>query len=170
MTTAPVRLPVLLLGLMLGAAACRTEPPSRAHVRRPAPAWVLKDLSGGTTSSAEFRGKVMVLNFWADWCAPCRAEIPGFVALQEKFAERGLVVVGVSVGGTTTTALARFVREARINYPVLIADDKMQAAFGGARPIPMTFIIDREGGIVVRHTGFMPAERLEMEIVPLIGR
>lgn len=110
----------------------------------------------------------MLLNFWADWCAPCRAEIPGFVALQEEHRERGLVVVGISVGGTTPTALARITRELRINYPVLVADEQVQAAFGGARPIPQTFVIDREGRIVTRHTGFTPAARLAAEVVPLL--
>ena len=160
---------ILATAVCVELTACRTESLG-PRKRRPAPAWTLKDLQGKPVSSAEFRGKVVLLNFWADWCAPCRAEIPGLVALQEKFAEQGLVVVGVSVGGTSTTALARFVREARINYPVLIADDKMQAAFGGARPIPMTFVIDREGGIVVRHTGLMTAAQLEALIAPLLDR
>ena len=170
MTPAPGRVPPLLLALVLGlvVAACRTTPQVRQP--RPAPAWTLKDAHGVKVSSANFQGKVVVVNFWSDWCAPCRAEIPGFVALQEEFRERGLVVVGISVGGATPMALARITRELRINYLVLIADEKVQASFGGARPVPVTFVIDREGNMVARHNGFMPIAQLEAEIAPLLDR
>jgi peroxiredoxin len=135
----------------------------------PAPAWKLQDVNGKTISSADFKGKVVVLDFWATWCPPCRAEIPGFVELQKQYGKDGVVVIGASVESSDEiVAVRKFAEKFGINYPVGVADQDSVRAFGGVDAIPTTFIIDREGRIVSRHLGFTEKADLEKEIKPLL--
>src|SRR5277367_6077030 len=91
-----------------------------------APAWKLQDLDGKTVSSDNFKGKVVILDFWATWCPPCRAEIPGLIDLQKAYGKQGLMVVGVSVDQGGTDVIKPFVEKFGMNYPVLVTDDKVQ--------------------------------------------
>jgi len=133
-----------------------------------APAWKLQDLAGKTVSSEDFKGKVVVLDFWATWCPPCRAEIPGLIDLQKTYEKRGLMVVGVSLDQDGVDAVRSFVKKYGMNYPVLVGDDKIQRAFGGFDAIPVTLVIDREGHIVKRHLGLTGKDEFEAEIKPLL--
>jgi peroxiredoxin len=133
-----------------------------------APAWKLRDLDGKTVSSDDFKGKVVILDFWATWCPPCRAEIPGLIDLQKTYGKQGLMVVGVSVDQGGTDVIKSFVEKFGMNYPVLVADDKVQQAFGGFDAIPVTLVIDRQGRIVKRHLGLTEKDEFEAEIKPLL--
>ena len=133
-----------------------------------APAWELKDVDGKTVKSSDFAGKVVVLDFWATWCPPCKAEIPGFVELQKQYGDKGLVIVGVSLDEQGPEVVTPFMNQFSINYPVVMGDAKIVQAFGGIRGIPTTFVIDRSGKIVSGHVGFAPKETFEKEIVPLL--
>ena len=133
-----------------------------------APAWKLQDLDGKTVSSDDFKGKVVILDFWATWCPPCRAEIPGLIDLQKTYGKQGLMVVGVSVDQGGTDVIKPFVEKFGMNYPVLVADDKVQQAFGGFDAIPVTLVIDRQGRIVKRHLGLTEKDEFEAEIKPLL--
>ena len=133
-----------------------------------APAWKLQDLDGKTVSSDDFKGKVVILDFWATWCPPCRAEIPGLIDLQKAYGKQGLMVVGVSVDQGGTDVIKPFVEKFGMNYPVLVADDKVQQAFGGFDAIPVTLVIDRQGRIVKRHLGLTEKDEFEAEIKPLL--
>src|SRR5882724_8985988 len=117
----------------------------------PSPGWVLRDVDGKTVQSADFKGKVVILDFWATWCGPCKAEIPGFIALQEKYGKDGLVVIGISVDEDGAAVVKKFAGQLGINYPVVLADQKTTRAFGGIEVIPTTFIVDRTGHVVKRH-------------------
>ena len=143
----------LVLGFIIGALSLlRAEPVAPAA----APAWKLKDVNGVEVSSDKFKGKVLIVDFWATWCGPCRTEIPGYVELQKKYGPDGLVVVGMSVDAQGPGVVKTFVEKNRINYQIVMADDAVQAAFGGAegiQAIPTTFIIDREGQIRDRKVG-----------------
>lgn len=122
----------------------------------PAPAWQLPDIAGRPVRSDQFKGKVVVLDFWATWCAPCRGEIPGYIKLETEFQKAGLAVVGVSLDQGGPAVVSRFITEHRLNYAVVMGDDKVVEAFGGVDAIPTTFIIDRHGVIRYRKVGAMP--------------
>ncbi|MCX7824124.1 MAG: TlpA family protein disulfide reductase [Verrucomicrobiae bacterium] len=114
------------------------------------------------------KGKVVIVDFWATWCPPCRQEIPGFIELQKKFGDKGLVVVGLSLDDDTAT-VADFVKEQRVNYPVFVVGQDTTAAWGGINSIPTTFILDKSGRKVGEpRVGFHPAEVFEKEIEPLL--
>ena len=126
-----------------------------------APAWQLKDLDGREVSSAQFKGKVVVVDFWATWCHPCVGEIPGYVALQKKYGADGLVIVGVSLDRVGPKQVKKFAETNGMNYVLVLGDDRVVEAFGGFDAIPTTFLINRSGRIVHKKTGAMPPEEYE---------
>ena len=137
--------------------------------KRPrAPAWELKDLDGNTVRMADYKGKVVILDFWATWCPPCKKEIPGFINLQKKYGDKGLVVIGVSLDEGGPAVVKPFAQKMGINYPLVMGDQKIAAAFGGIEAIPTTFIIDREGNVVTGHQGYADEATFESEIKPLL--
>ncbi|MBI4327134.1 MAG: TlpA family protein disulfide reductase [Chloroflexi bacterium] len=148
------------------AAGSDTKPENRAVA---APAWVLKDLNDKTVKSSDLKGKVVILDFWATWCGPCRMEIPGFIELQKNYGAKGLVVVGIALDEEGTTVVKPFATKAGINYTVLIGDAKVQRAFGDVNALPTTFVIDREGRIVSRHVGYADTKTFEHEIKRLLS-
>jgi peroxiredoxin len=124
--------------------------------------FTMKDLSGKNVKLSDFRGKVILLDFWATWCVPCKFEIPGFVELQEKYAKEGLQVIGVSVDDTLEK-LQPFVKEHKMNYPVLqgLGHDDVQEAYGPVVAIPTSVVISRDGLICARYTGLPPTKSSE---------
>ena len=129
-----------------------------------APDWQLNTLDGKRVKLSDFKGKVVILNFWATWCAPCRVEIPGFVMLQKKYGDKGLAVIGVSVDEQGPEVVKKFVKRFGMNYPVVMGNEKIAEAYGGIVAIPTTFVIDREGRIAGKHLGYEDKETFEKEI------
>jgi len=134
----------------------------------PAPVWQLRNVDGQTIHSSDFKGKVVILDFWATWCGPCQAELPGFIALQKQYEKQGLTVIGVSVDQIQPAEVKKFAQKSGMNYPVVLSDSNTDQAFGGIDAIPTTFVIDREGRIVKQHLGFTEKEEFEKEIKPLL--
>ncbi len=165
---AALTLGVAVVGLVVAAGHSETPASSMAGLPRTAPAWKLKDLEGKTVQLADFKGKVVILDFWATWCPPCRAEIPGFVALAKKYGAQGLAVVGVALDQGGEGLVKRFVKEQGVNYPVVLGDDEVVKAFGGIEAIPTTFVLDRSGRIVSHHVGFTDRKEFVKEIKPLL--
>ena len=163
MTMKRILLPLLAM-MVMAVSGVRADLP----VLGKAPAWKLKDLQGREVTSADFKGKVVVVDFWATWCPPCRAEIPGYIALQKKYADKGLVIVGVSVDENGAAAVAPFAKAKGINYQMLLFNDDVVAAFGGIEGIPTTFLIDREGNIRDKKVGMAEEADYEKRIVELL--
>jgi thiol-disulfide isomerase/thioredoxin len=132
-----------------------------------APAWKLKDVNGRAISSEQFKGKVIVVDFWATWCGPCRTEIPGYIELQKKYRKAGLVIIGVACDQDKNASeiVKNFIRKNGVNYQIVMADDDVQAAFGGMDAIPTTFIIDRAGNIRDRKVGAEPIADYEARLL-----
>ena len=128
-----------------------------------APAWELPLIGGGTLNSADLAGKIVVVDFWATWCPPCRAEVPHYVELQETYREKGLVIVGISFdeGANAEGRVVKFMEDYKINYPVVMGDAAVAEAFGGIEAFPTTFVVDREGRLVNRKVGYKPKSYLE---------
>ena len=136
-------------------------PTQIATAALPAPAWKLKDLDGREISSEQFKGKVVVLDFWATWCGPCVEEIPGYIALQKKYGSRGLVMVGVSLDRKGPAHVKQFARTNGMSYTLVMGDEAVVEAFGSFQAIPTTFLISRDGRILNQKTGAMPSEEYE---------
>ncbi len=130
----------------------------------PAPAWTLKDLDGKTVSLADFKGKVVVLDIWATWCPPCRAEIPHFIELQNEWKDKGVTVVGMSVDSTGAADVAKFAKDHGMNYPIVMADEATPTAYGADQGIPTTVVIDKNGNIVASHLGLTEKSVFEADI------
>jgi peroxiredoxin len=135
------------------ALGCATLSDAATVPPTPAPPWKLMDVDGNPVTLAQFKGKVVILDFWATWCPPCRTEIPGYMALLKKYAADGLVVVGVSVDTDGVGPVKKFIKEIGINYIVVMADDNIQEAYGPLQGFLTTFVIDRDGKIRVKKLG-----------------
>ena len=131
--------------------------------------FTLLDMDGNELKLSDYKGKVILLDFWATWCAPCRIEIPGFIELFDSYEDRGLVVLGISVDDSVE-ALQLYAEDMEMDYPVLIGDqrDDVKDAYGPLYGFPTTFLINRDGSICHQHTGFAPKERFESEILQLL--
>jgi peroxiredoxin len=145
------------------------ETGGRGEVGTTAPAYALPDLAGKTVTSDQFAGKVVILDFWATWCPPCKEEIPHLVRLQSKYRSQGLAIVGVSLDAGGAKDVAPFAEEHDVNYTMLLASDEVAKAYGGIPYIPITFVIDRQGVIVKRFMGYTDPEAFEEAVRPLLG-
>ena len=147
-------LPALVIALLcIPTVLPAQESKPGALVNAPAPAWTLKNLDGKDVRFADFKGKVVVIDFWATWCGPCRGEIPGYIALQKKYGRDGLVIIGVSIDQKGPVEVKKFVEKNGMNYTVVMADDAIVGAFGDFSSIPTTFLINRDGRIVHEKSG-----------------
>jgi thiol-disulfide isomerase/thioredoxin len=133
-----------------------------------APLLVSRDLEGRDVSLSSFRGKVVIVNFWATWCGPCRAEIPDLIALQEKYRDR-LQVIGVSEDEAPPELVKRFAAEHQMNYPVVMVTPEIERRFPGVGALPTSFIIDRESRLVQKHVGMLRRATTELETRALAG-
>jgi len=164
-----VAIELLHAGLMVAAPASAQLPVIR-FVRDPdpAPAFSLKDLGGKDLRVEAYRGKVVLLNFWATWCGPCREEIPGLIALQKHYAEK-LQIIGLVVDEDDEKNVRDVMQAEGINYPVAVADMKTRVDYGGIMALPTMFLINAEGRVVQKHVGLFNPALYETEIRALLG-
>jgi peroxiredoxin len=142
--------------------ACKAE--SQANLD-----FTVKDMHGANVRLADHKGKVILLNFWATWCPPCKAELPGFIELYDQYKDKGLVILGIS-GDDDPDTLKAFASEWKINYPLLVGRDEqaLLAAYGPIYGYPISVIVGRDGAVCGRHIGPATKEEFEREIKALL--
>jgi cytochrome c biogenesis protein CcmG, thiol:disulfide interchange protein DsbE len=168
---------ILILAVALALTAYLSTLPWRKSVEpRPrnvtvshllAPEFSLTDLGGQKLDLATYRGKVVLLNFWATWCAPCRTEIPHFVDLQNKYRDQGLQIIGISLDDDARPVRA-FYQQFKMNYPVAVGDASLAERYGGILGLPVSFLITCDERIYARHAGETDISVIEQEIKPLL--
>jgi peroxiredoxin len=129
-----------------------------------APDFELTSLEGKKVHLSDYRGKAVLLNFWATWCEPCKIEMPWFVQLEKQYGPEGLQVVGVAMDDTSEQEIARFAKDMGVNYPVLLGKESVGDAYGGVIHLPTTFYIDRSGKIVDRVEGLHSRHDIEESV------
>lgn len=148
-------------------------PPDYAAVNlmtnKTAPDFALKSVDGKTVKLSDYKGKVVILDFWATWCPPCRKGIPDLIELKNEFGKKGVEIIGISVDSKNTIAeVPSFVKDKKINYPVVYADKKVVSDYGGIESIPTSFIVDKSGKIVNKMIGLYPKDTYVDEINKLL--
>ena len=154
-------IPLLVLGL-LGAGTGTPQ-------RDPAPDFQLTDLNGKPLQLSALKGKVVILDFWATWCPPCRAEIPHFKELDAQYKSRGLEMIGISLDQGGESVVKSFLQEQGVTYPVALGDERIVRAYGGIRGIPTTFLIDKQGRIAKKLVGYHDKKVFEDQIRLLLA-
>lgn len=157
---------LFLTVVLLGVASVRVTGEEIPTNNRPAPALTFKDVTTGEkVSLSELKGKVVVVDFWATWCGPCLGEIPGYIALQEKYGKDGLVIVGVSLDQGGPKVVKKFAKEHAMNYTLVMGStddiDALTGTSGGDIVIPTTFLVGRDGRLVHAKRGAMSHEDYE---------
>jgi cytochrome c biogenesis protein CcmG/thiol:disulfide interchange protein DsbE len=162
-----------------GLVSCRgnTEAPSKQSGQtresavssaNTAPNFVLKDLDGKLVSLSDFKGKVVIIDFWATWCPPCLMEIPHFQSLYEEYSDRGLIVIGISLDQGGVNVVKPFVKSKGMTYPVVMGGRQVANDYGGIRGIPTTFVVDRKGDIVEKAVGYRDKAFFEKAVKELL--
>ncbi len=142
----------------------------RSANRTPAAEFTLNDENGAAVKLSDYRGKVVLLNFWATWCGPCGVEIPWFVDFEQKYKSQGFAVLGVSMDEEGWPAVKPFVAERKINYRILLGNDSMAQLYGGLDSLPTSYIIDRDGKVAFPpHIGLISKNEYINEIQCLLG-
>lgn len=133
-----------------------------------APPFLVNDLDGNAVSTAEWNGKIVVLNFWATWCPPCREEIPELIELANRYKDR-LIIIGVSMDDSAPEEVKQFAKAMGMNYPIVMGSREIVSEYGGVPALPTSFVINKDGRIVQKHVGLFPTEVYEGEIRALMG-
>jgi peroxiredoxin len=157
----------LLLGLLLFAGDMHAAPAVDTLLLKKAPTFVRKDLIGHRVDLSAYHGKVVLLNFWATWCAPCQLEMPHFTAWQKQYGPHGLQILGVSMDDDAGAARKACVK-LRVNYPVLMGDERLGTLYGGILGLPVTYLIDRKGRICAMFQGETDLKEMESKIKELL--
>jgi thiol-disulfide isomerase/thioredoxin len=158
----PLRLLIVLATVALVSAA-----PAVRATEQPAPPFSVKALDGKTLKLSDFHGRPVIVDFWATWCAPCKASMPHMNAMQERYRDQGLVVIGLSVDDGGTQKVRQFVEKNGVSFRIGMADDKVLDQYGPIRFIPTMFFINRKGEIVRRLQGYLDDETVESYVKEL---
>lgn len=158
----------LLVAASIAVATAQSAPAAQNLLNRQAPDFTRQDLHGHALHLKAFRGKVVLLNFWATWCAPCQVEMPVFAAWQRVYGAQGLAVVGISMDDDATAA-RQLVGRLKLDYPVAMGDARLGLRYGGVLGLPLTFLIDRKGVIRARFQGETDVKVIESRVRALLA-
>lgn len=161
--------------LFAGAHFARKNHPASASVQskfrgEPAPDFELATVDGAKVKLSDFRGKAVLLNFWATWCGPCKIEMPWFVELQKEYGPQGLQILGVAMDEADQGDIAKFAHDMGVNYPILIGKDEVGTSYGGVNVLPTTFFVDRDGKLVAREFGLQSRSVFVEHIKDALGQ
>jgi thiol-disulfide isomerase/thioredoxin len=135
---------------------------------KPAPKWELKDVEGRALRLSDYKGRVVLLNFWATWCAPCRAEMPDLVKWQREYKGKGLQVIGITYPPEELAEVREFIKSIKVNYPVALGEEQTKAMFDEGDILPVTVVIDKKGMIREIIRGIVFPEDFEHKVKPLL--
>ena len=135
-----------------------------------APQLTLKDLDGRTVRLSDYRGKVVLINFWATWCPPCRAEMPDLVRLQREHRNEGLQIIGITYPPERKARVKRFARSVKVNYPIVLGTRELKARFSSDETLPITVVIDRDGKVSEIISGILLPQEFDEKIKPLLKK
>jgi peroxiredoxin len=164
----------MVLGGLLACLACSPSHPvsaqslKSAKERKPAPDFELKDVNGKVIRLSDYKGKAVMIDFWATWCGPCQIEIPWFIDFQRKYKDQGFVVIGVSLDDDGWKAVTPFAEKMRINYPIVMGNDPTADLYGAAEALPTTVLVDRNGNVASIHVGLAGKQEFQDAIEKLL--
>jgi peroxiredoxin len=166
------KIPLIFLGslVLIIAAFILTKQPAMSKDFGPgkkAPEFSLKDVNGLERKLSDFKNKVMIIDFWATWCPPCREEIPHFIDLYNQYKGQGLEIIGIALDQNGERIVREFIAKNKINYTVLLGDNEVSDLYGGIDAIPTTFILDRDGNIKKKYIGYNDKNVFERDIKEL---
>ena len=153
---------------MVIASGCKKDKIGPVTKAKPAPNFALKDINGNNISLTDYKGKVIILDFWATWCPPCIKEIPDFIELYEQYKDKGFVMIGISLYQAGIEVVKEFAQSYKINYPIAMDDGQVNKAYGGITSIPTTFVIDSKGNIRKKYVGYIKKSVFESDIKTLL--
>ena len=136
---------------------------------QPVPPFLVRDLDGNVISTADWNGKVVLMNFWATWCPPCRVEIPFLIQLQKKYKDDGLLILGISLDDAPVDEVKEFAKATGMNYPIIMRSRELLMEFGGVPALPTSFLVNKEAKVVQKHEGLFPGALYETEVRALLG-
>ena len=139
-----------------------------AEQREPAPDFSLRDANNHEVRLSDFQGKVVLLNFWATWCGPCKIEMPWFVEFQRKYRDRGFSVIAIAMDEEGWKVVRPFADRLKLNFPIVIGNDEVADNYGGIMALPTTYVIDRQGKVALMHQGLTSKGDYEDEIERLL--
>src|SRR6266853_1269337 len=161
---------VSVLGISCSSSSKRVTTSGESSNRKAAANFSLADANGVQVSLADYKGKVVLLNFWATWCGPCKIEIPWFMEFNKTYKDRGFAVLGVSLDEDGWKSVKPYLAEKKIDYTVVVGNDQVSKSYGDVESLPTTFIIDRDSRIAFVHMGLVGKDTYEKEIRSLLGR